>query len=100
MGKTKFMRMNTTNISPIMLEKRAIENVSLFTYLGSVVSTNGGRVEDVKARIGKARAVFIILQEIWKSREVTTSTDVRIFNTNVNTVLLMDLKYGGPKGPS
>ena len=73
--------MDNTNNSPIMLEKSAIENVSLFTYLGSIVSTNGGTSEDAKARIGKARAAFNILQKIWKCK-------VRIFNTNVRTILL------------
>ena len=48
----------TTNNSSIMLEKGAIENVSLFTYLGSIVITNGGTDEDVKARRGKARAAL------------------------------------------
>ena len=34
-----------------MLEKGAIEIVSLFTYLRSIVNTNGRTDEDVKARI-------------------------------------------------
>ena len=59
-----------------------------FTYLGSIVSTNGRTDEDAKARIGKAKATFNFLQKIWKSRDITTSTKVRIFNTNIETVLL------------
>ena len=56
--KTKSMRINTTNDSPIMSDKGVVGDVSLFTYLGSIVNTNGGTDEDVKARIGKARAAF------------------------------------------
>ena len=57
--KTKSMRMNTTNTTPIMLETGDIEDVSSFTYLGSTVSTTGGTDDDVKDRIGKARVVFV-----------------------------------------
>ena len=56
--KTKSMRINTTNDSPIMSDKGVVEDVSSFTYLGSIVNTNAGTDEDVKARIGKARAAF------------------------------------------
>ena len=86
--KTKSMRINTINDSPIPLDKGAVEDVSSFTYLGSIVNTNGGTDEDVKARIGKVRTAFNTLHKIWKSRDKTTSTKLRIFNTNVKTVLL------------
>ena len=86
--KTNSMRINTTNDSPIMLDKGAVEDVSSFKYLGSIVNTNGGTDEDVKARIGKARTAFNKLHKIWKSRDITTSTKLQIFNTNVKTVLL------------
>lgn len=62
-GKTKTMRMNNTNINPIMLQKRAIEDVSSFTYLGNIVSTARGTNEDFKARTGKARVAFNNLQK-------------------------------------
>ena len=86
--KTKSMRINTTNDSPIMLDKGAVEDVSSFKYLGSIVNTNGGTDEDVKERIGKARTAFNTLHKIWKSRDITTSTKLRIFNTNVKIVSL------------
>ena len=71
-----------------MLDKGAVEDVSSFKYLGSIVNTNGGTDEDVKARIGKARTAFNTLHKIWKSRDITISTKLQIFNTNVKTVLL------------
>ena len=56
-GEVKSIRMNTTNNSLIMLEKGAIENVSSFTYLGSIVGhQRRNRDEDVKVKIGKAIA--------------------------------------------
>ena len=81
--KTKSMRMNVTNTTPLMLQTGDIEDVSSFTYLGSTVSTTGGTDDDVKARIGKARVVFNILQKIWKSRDITTSVKLQLFNSFV-----------------
>ena len=51
--KTKFLRINNSNEVPLLLEKGNIEEVSTFAYLRSIVSTNGGTEDDVKARIGK-----------------------------------------------
>ena len=48
----------------------------------------GGRDEDVKTRIGKARTGFLQLQTIWKSRELSQHTKIRIFNSNLKSVLL------------
>ena len=82
------MRMNTTNTTPLMLQTGDIEDVSSFTYLGSTVSTTGGTGDDVKAGIGKAKVTFNILQKIWKSRDITTSVKLQLFNSNVKFVLL------------
>ncbi|VDO55520.1 unnamed protein product [Schistosoma margrebowiei] len=43
---------------------------------------------DVKARMGKARAAYLQLKNIWNSKQLSTNTKIRIFNTNVKTVLL------------
>ena len=83
--KTKSMRMNTTNTTPIMLQTGDSEDV--LSILGSTVSATGG-TDDVKARTGKARVAFNILQKIWKSRDITTSVKLQLFNSNVKSVLL------------
>ena len=57
-------------------------------YLGSVVDRQGGTDRDVIARIGKARGAFVMLKNIWASKEIRTSTKIRIFNSNVKSVLL------------
>ncbi|VDO93027.1 unnamed protein product [Schistosoma margrebowiei] len=41
---------------------------------------------DVKARIGKVRTVFLQWKNIWNPKQL--STNIKIFNTNVKTVLL------------
>ena len=70
------------------METGDIEDVSSFTYLGSTVSTTGGTDDDIKARIGKARVAFNILQNIPKSRDIIMSVKLQLFNSNVKSVLL------------
>ena len=86
--KTKLMRINTPTTSPVTIDDRPIQEVDSFTYLGSIIDKQGGTDSDVTARVGKARAAFIILKNIWASREIATATKVRIFNSNVKSVLL------------
>ncbi|VDP08980.1 unnamed protein product [Schistosoma margrebowiei] len=43
---------------------------------------------DVKARIDKARAAYIQLKYIWNRKQQSINTKVRIFNTNVKTIIL------------
>ena len=52
------------------------------------MDTRGGTEADVKTRIGKASAVFHILRNVWKSRVIGKTTKIRLFNTNVKSVLL------------
>ena len=59
-----------------------------FTYLGSVVSTDGGADEDIKSRISKARHAFRTLTPIWRSSALTLYNKIRIFNTFVKSAIL------------
>ena len=43
-------------------------------YLGSVVDTHGWTEADVKARISKARLVFLQLVNIWKFKTLSLKT--------------------------
>ena len=49
---------------------------------------SGGTDAEVKTRIGKARSAYNILKKVWNSRELGTSTKIRLFNSNVKSVLL------------
>ena len=87
-GKTKILKVNATNETPIVLHGRNLEEVEAFTYLGSIIDTKGGTDADVKARIGKARGAYMQMRNIWKSGSVSTHTKIRLFNSNVKSVLL------------
>ena len=87
-GKSKILKVNATSTSPIMLEGEALEEVDSFVYLGSVVDKQGGTDADVKIRIGKARAAFQQLKNVWVSNNLGSKLKVRIFNAMVKPVLL------------
>jgi hypothetical protein len=69
-------------------QRPCIENVDSFTYLGSEVTKDGGAVQDVSQRIRKANGAFVQLYPVWKNSRMSTSTKLRIFRSNVKSVLL------------
>ena len=77
--KTKVMRINNKNNTPISMDQNQLEDVTSFTYLGSVINIEGGSEEDAKARIGKARTTFNILNKIWKTN-ISLKTKLEIVN--------------------
>ncbi|VDO90311.1 unnamed protein product [Schistosoma margrebowiei] len=83
-GKSKVLRCNTACTDPIKIDG----DVKTFTYLGSIIDEHGVSDADVKARIGKARAAYLQLRNVWNSKQLSTNTKVKIFNRNVKTVLL------------
>ncbi|VDP37264.1 unnamed protein product [Schistosoma margrebowiei] len=78
----------TACTNPITIDREDLEDVKTFTYLGSIIDEQGGSDADMKARIGKTRAAYLQLRNIWNSKQMSTNTKIRIFNTNVKTVLL------------
>lgn len=66
----------------------ALEEVETSTYLGSIIDKQGGSHADLNARIGKTNATFLMLKNIWNSKQLSASIKVRIFNTDMKTVLL------------
>ncbi|VDO64723.1 unnamed protein product [Schistosoma margrebowiei] len=72
----------------ITLDGKTLEDVKTFTYLGSIIDEHGESDADVKSQIGKVRAAYLQLKKICSSKQLSTNTKVRIFNTNVKTVLL------------
>ena len=95
-SKTKEMRIRAPpNTGDIMRRGKALEQVTVFTYLGSIVTTTGGTEEDVEARCRKAQVAFSMLGPVWGSLYISLWTKLRIFNSNVKFILLLDPKHGG-----
>jgi hypothetical protein len=67
------------------------------SYLGSIVTREGGALEDVSNRIGKANSAFVQVYPVWKNSNISRKTKFRIFSSDVKAVLIwcrnMEIKY-------
>ena len=86
--KTKTMRNNCQTADPVKLGEQDIEDVTEFTYLGAKVTKDGNTEAEIKTRINKARGAFAALKNIWKTKMISKKTKIRIFKSNVLSVLL------------
>jgi hypothetical protein len=92
-NKTKLMRtisQPTTRrtVQCIKIEGDTIEEVDKFMYLGSVITRDGGTEEDVRNRIQLATVAFGKLGHVWRSQQYSERLKLKIFNSNVKSVLL------------
>ena len=88
-AKTKELRIRTpANARSTTINNDDIELVDSFTYLGSIVSKTGGTDEDIAARMRKANGAFAMLRPIWRSKHISVRLKLRIFHSNVQSVLL------------
>jgi hypothetical protein len=87
-AKTKSMEINTNNPSNFTVAGQQVEEVQTFQYLGSQITPDGGTKTDIETRIRKARCAFAGLRNIWRSSQISLRTKLRIFNSNVKSVLL------------
>ena len=88
-SKTKEIRIRSpASTGNIICVEEVLERITAFTYLGSLITTMGGTEEDVEARCREVQAAFSILRPIWRSHFISVWTKIRIFNSNVKSVLL------------
>lgn len=87
-AKTMIMSWNNPAGRQVQVDGEELEMVSKFVYLGGTVTQEGGSDEDIKSRLGKARAAFSKLRNIWKSSQLKLKTKLKIFKSNVVAVLL------------
>ncbi|XP_071161039.1 uncharacterized protein [Mytilus edulis] len=87
--KTNVMSINTRNKTPTTINDLPVDSVEDFTYLGSIISKDNGTGKDIKARLSKVRATFARLHTIWKSNQYSLRTKLRIYNSNIKSVLLV-----------
>ena len=64
--KTKSLRLGISEDEQVTLGNEKIDQVGSFSYLGSILSKDGGSGEDVKSRIAKSQGVFSQLKKSLK----------------------------------
>ena len=72
----------------ISVEGSLAQQVSNFTYLGVVISSDGSMDRELSARIWKASSTFNQLSNIWRNRNIQTNTKIRLYKAAVLTILL------------
>ena len=85
--KTKVLRSIKADNTEIQLDGKTVEEVDHFTYLGGCVERDGDIKREVSIRIAKAAAAFKSLNNVWSSKIVSLKTKLRLFNSNVLSVL-------------
>ena len=85
--KTKVMARDPKR-QPIVINNKALDYVDKFTYLGSILSLHGQSEEDIMSHLGKARFAFFRLRSVWKSNNCSSETKLRLYQSNVLSVLL------------
>ncbi|VDP23545.1 unnamed protein product [Schistosoma margrebowiei] len=97
--KSKVLRYNTTCTNPITIDGEDLEDVKTCTCLSSIIDEHGGSDADVKARIGKARAAYLQLKNIWNSKQLSTNTKTFVKCSRKFSVL-DDKTHGGISDPN
>jgi hypothetical protein len=82
------MTLNIGNPSPVMINDQILRHTEIFTYLGSIVTNEGGAENDIKQRLSKARIAFKNLQAVWRSSQYTTRTKLKLYTSCILPTLL------------
>ena len=82
--KSKVMFVNAPTASLITIIGEELE----CTYLGSLIRNDSGAHKDIQARLNIARGAFSRLRNIWKSKQYSLKTKIRLQNGNLKGVLL------------
>lgn len=93
-AKNSFQRSYTEAASVTVDSCRGskVQQVSQFTYLGSVTSCDGRLDAESNLRIRKGFAAFNCLGKVWYNRNMLACTKVRIYRAAALTVLLYGLE--------
>ena len=86
--KTKIMA--SSPITPWEIDGETVKTVSDFMFLGSKITADGDCSHEIKRRLLLGRKVMINLYSIFKSRDITLSTKVRL----VRAMVFLVVTYG------
>ena len=84
--KTKIMASDP--ITSWEIDGKTVETVSDFIFLGSTITADGDRSHEIKRRLLLGRKVMTNLDSIFKSRDVTLPTKVRLVKAMVFPVVM------------
>ena len=62
----------------ISIDQTPLKYAPTFKYLGSLFRDDASAMEEVKARLSKARSRMAELKLLWRSHDISTATKARI----------------------
>ena len=87
-NEAEVMALNTTNTRPVQIDNEELFYTDRFTYLGSIISRDGGTDLDIQSRFNKARNSLNMINKVWRSSTYSTRTKLKLYHTCVATTLL------------
>ena len=90
--KTKIMASGP--ITSWEIDEETVETVSDFIFLGSKITADGDCRHEITRRLLIGRKVMTNLGNIFKSRDITLPTKVRLVKAMVFPVVCMDVRVG------
>ena len=84
--KTKIMASGP--ITSWQIDGETVETVADFIFLGSKITSDGDCSHEIKRRLLLGRKVMTNLDSIFKSRDITLPTNVRLVNAMVFPVVI------------
>ena len=90
--KTKIMASGP--ITSWQIDEEKMETVADFIFLGSKITVDGDCSHEIKTRLPLGRKVMTNLDSVFKSRDITLPTNVRIVKAMGFPVSCMDVRVG------
>ena len=64
------MALNTTDARPVQIDNEELPYTNRFSYLGSIISRDGGTGLDIQSRLNKARNSLNMMNNVWHSSKL------------------------------
>lgn len=85
--KTMVISKNRDTLCHITVGQNQIEQVHRYIYLGTIINDQWDPAEEVKSRIGKARAIFNKMSNLFKNHGLAMNTKIRLLRCYVFSTL-------------
>ncbi|XP_065321065.1 uncharacterized protein LOC135928537 [Gordionus sp. m RMFG-2023] len=79
---------NTPSLQNLLVGGNVIKKVDNIKYLGVMLNNKGECKEEMKIRTQKAKRAFYMYMKIWKTKEISVFTRLRLFNSTIIPILL------------
>ena len=87
--KSKVMANSVHNThAQIHMNGQQLEEVDAFKYLGSTLTKDGRSSTEIKTRIGIATSAMTKLNKIWRSKDISFKTKLKLYKALIVSILL------------